>query len=1452
IYKIRYKFFQEVFRKQEAIFDETEKRFDQSYFKNVITGFWYLSKVNVSNATIKRHVNYSVVKTGSINLEMEDMSINVTSNLKKLEGLETKLDQILPDLKDTTNSTRITLPSDIELTGDFLVNGTLYAKNIIAAFINNASTLIIADDIVNRGIINGQKSFPSIDTNNLTILSLNGISLEEIMFDFPIKNYSNINFSKLKLLNVNGHLSFSEINNIKWKDLMQSIVWKNDSTTISAGETIMEGLIAEKANVKNLNYLQYPENYVLINDKFPINVTSEKYVTKLSTTHLLDIKRINEIDFKDFVILNRHEVINHEITFENLEINGIFQVDGDVTVTGINVSSVEGMLNETNNLLSSVIFENLTVTGNIVLEDSINAKTWPDLDDLLLKTERNAVIIGNKRFWNDVNIKSNATIQSRQINSHIFSEFVTLNTNQQFPYLTKMSINVTFGNVTLGTMQKLKNYINHEQAVTSGCLNKILLFSKSSIIDNLSFDTIKQTISQTAFFDKLNKTFQKVYFENLTISTLLSDEIMPNTINGINYANLTKRVLTLHSRQNLTGALIVDNLETGILDTEIINEIPLNTWNLLLTYTKLLYDDVFNGNASIRSLRVTGMITASSINDKNIIDLYKEYNMATVIFNTNVLIKNLKVIGYINNLNLSEFIADAIQKTDRNITFINRKTFKNCTCEILEAQFINEHFVNDIFNPNKKQMLKGPIIINGSVVVLRNFNTTGKIGNSVFLSDFTDRFKTVKDKSYALRGHFYFIETASVTRLNVNGSSQGSMLDNFLKTIIFKNDENVTMSGLKLFKKSITFNDTFNIDGSLNDLDLHRFHENVIYIDKPFLINTKVMFREDIYLRKNLVVKAKLQSQIIMKVDIKELQENVIAVNKPKYFPARMTLDNVTFQTSIKIVQVNNLQMDLLILLNMRQFIMIDKLNCINVIVKNIQISGRINTYYMQDIYTDTFMIYGNQNITGYIKIRGNVYAYHDFNAHLINNFNPTSIVSLTANGTLIGNFMFKTPVVLDKSLRILGLLNSIISNNWQGVAIKTAHEEKQIISGKWTVYGDVHFEENIDGSEFLNELNVTKISLALTKEHPEIDDVIDEAYEDLNNVCALHLDMLKYNAINQIYKFNTFDYLKIQEFDGDIHDIRNIEVNEVDYMLVNYNICHMKLLSYIQTDFQVIDEVSDFGLIDQWTFFKLNHVLYLLTIAKRTCGRSVNNIWKLENNKLMHVLELDNATDIMNLHQARFVALIQENLKIAPENNQTADILKALTSYKNKTLNLVSNSDPIVLANQPLTYELQKSSLNGTRSRNCLNCGSLLTFKVGIYEKEEYIRYDEEVSQDYIYLCKNDVSQTRILQTIKIHRPKSFFVLNFDGYAETLLVIVENDIIQVYEYTGIQGFIHRNILQIKVDKLYNFKVRKFNKLEKRHCLAAVHRNRLTILEAKMYGEKLNLRNMNSCYMNIC
>lgn len=68
-------------------------------------------------------------------------------------------------------------------------------------------------------------------------------------------------------------------------------------------------------------------------------------------------------------------------------------------------------------------------------------------------------------------------------------------------------------------------------------------------------------------------------------------------------------------------------------------------------------------------------------------------------------------------------------------------------------------------------------------------------------------------------------------------------------------------------------------------------------------------------------------------------------------------MDNVTFQAGVKVEQVNDLKMDMLIPLHTKQSIIVDRLNCTNATVKNIQISGHVNNYYLEDIYTNTFLV---------------------------------------------------------------------------------------------------------------------------------------------------------------------------------------------------------------------------------------------------------------------------------------------------------------------------------------------------------------------------------------------------------------------------------------------------------------------------------------------------------------
>lgn len=261
-------------------------------------------------------------------------------------------------------------------------------------------------------------------------------------------------------------------------------------------------------------------------------------------------------------------------------------------------------------------------------------------------------------------------------------------------------------------MQKLQDYI----IGASNHLHTTVVFNSSvpPLIDNLYFNTLMQNISSTAFFEKLNQSLENVYRENLSLSELTADEILPKFINDNNYIDVIQHVLTTSTKQNLTGDIIIDNLETEVLNADMINGIPLDDLHRILMRVMSFRDNVSDMDPPIEmgSLRVLGKINVSSING---IDIFGKDDMPNVIFRENVWIEDLEVTGFVNGLNLSRIVDDAVKKTDGDVTFTGRKIFQNFTCEYLDVRFLNDHFVGDILNADHEQTLKGPVTVTGTL-----------------------------------------------------------------------------------------------------------------------------------------------------------------------------------------------------------------------------------------------------------------------------------------------------------------------------------------------------------------------------------------------------------------------------------------------------------------------------------------------------------------------------------------------------------------------------------------------------------------------------------------------------------------------------------------------------------------------------------------------------------------
>ncbi|XP_053973610.1 uncharacterized protein LOC128873789 [Hylaeus volcanicus] len=1419
--------------RQERILDETEERLDQSYLKNpIVTGFWKIREANVTNATITDDVIYSSVTLGSTNLTGEELSFDVDSYAKILQDLERKLDEIDESLMDAldSNSTQLHFDSDVEVFGNIDVTGNLNVEDLSVQIINDVD--VLNDFPSGKGnVIEDKMTFSFIEAQNLTIYALNGVPVKNIRFGNLRKDYSEVNFSRINRMEVKEHLFVESINNVNWETLMRSIVWK-DKPAVIPGDTVIEGaLIADDTYLDFLNDLRYPFDYILHNYMANVNVTGSKSFDTLVVGRLEIVKTLNGIDFEDFIILNKENVLTEEITFEKLTVEGSCRIDGEIE--GLAKKKIK-LLNETSDVEADIIFTDITVLGNVTFDKLFVNKRPLNFEDLLLKTEENVMITGTKTFLRDVCMTSNVTITSGIINGHFMNEFVTLDTDQELPNLIKILADVTFGNVTFGATRKLEAFFRENSNSSTNCLEKIIVFKSPITLDGLSFDSLNANVSQEEFARKLNETFQNIPLENLTTETLVAEEIIPRLVNGVDF----KKFIDHLDTSNIINEYTVDNLETDRLDVKFINGMSLDEINLLMDRLNKLLTDLSNGNVTLETLRVTGKIDAKSINGQVLQDLYNPDEMGTMIFKENLSIQNLTIFGSANGFDFLERVSDTVLKTDRNIEVTGLKIFNTVNCYQLEMNSINEHPVENLLDPFKDQVLTGPVVVNGSVTVLKEFKTTGNIG-SVPFRDLMGRFKSLGNNTFEIHGEVRFSPNLTIENLFANELIQGIDLDSFLKTVVFTNEDNVTISGTKVFENLVTFNDSFIVQDKLNDIDLKKFWKKAVFVDKPFSIRSKIVFKDGMKIEKELTVKTDFDPKSIMGVDINELKLDVLYLNRPTYIKDTITFANVNFQSDIEVSKFNDLDMRLLIPLKTDQTIPVEVLKCRNVTVENIKVLGKVNEEDWKTFRENTLMVLGNQSITGHINFHGHVHTRRNFNAHLLNGIDPTRIISLNSKSNLTGNFVFEKPVVINQGFRVLGYLNGIDLNRWEAVAVTTNNFFQQIISGKWTVVGNVHFKKGASGSDYLNGTNLVQLSHSLAKSHLGMDGLMSETNENLNSVCE-DLSHLKHYAENQVYKFSSFDYMQIIEFGSRIVSLHYFELHDLDYLMISYDTCEMHMYLFTGTQFELVVNVTDFGVVDQWSTFNHKRAVYFITSGNNSCGRSSVNLWKLENDEFTHVLSLGKRINNRSVGQDAFLMLTRDNDEKQFQERVNKELEKTLSTLPDDLKAILQNNQ--VLLNSRHAYKYNVDFLNGSRvwerSKNSEN----LKFRAGVFEKQMFLYFNEEVSKDRIFICNNGGPQTKILQTIKAHRPTSFSILNFQGLIETLLVFVENGKdLRIYEYNGIQGFVYRYSIRINIDKLISFKVRKHPNLAKRYCLATIHANRLTILEAKMYGEKLDM-----------
>lgn len=102
-----------------------------------------------------------------------------------------------------------------------------------------------------------------------------------------------------------------------------------------------------------------------------------------------------------------------------------------------------------------------------------------------------------------------------------------------------------------------------------------------------------------------------------------------------------------------------------------------------------------------------------------------------------------------------------------------------------------------------------------------------------------------------------------------------------MESLIYLNDTNIEIPCTKILSGPVQFNDYITVTKNLAGVDLEKFYEKVIRIDKPTFVNSPVIFANDVILDKDLTVVDSLKVGTIQGINIDNLIENAVYVNRP-------------------------------------------------------------------------------------------------------------------------------------------------------------------------------------------------------------------------------------------------------------------------------------------------------------------------------------------------------------------------------------------------------------------------------------------------------------------------------------------------------------------------------------------------------------------------------------------
>ncbi|KAL1493109.1 hypothetical protein ABEB36_011235 [Hypothenemus hampei] len=767
--------------------------------------------------------------------------------------------------------------------------------------------------------INGNLTISRVETNNLKTNNINGINPKDLLTKSTDQNInSTIRFEKVTA----GNVTCETVNNVdpsKIIEISQNVTVKGHvkSNTIEVlGDFELQ---TNQNDTNDFKYMQiYTGKVIIYGDLYVDNFTTATNATLVSNTTKFSMDYLNQFWKKS----------------KNQTIPGNLQALKGITVSHLKTKNINDVpierfsKNNASTIKGTFYFENVTVTGNITLNNLTNDSFNPEKLALesVFKNGNSYTLRGKKIFKNKIKARR---IESQKISIEQLKQFKQL---------------CIEGNLNANINSQIINDININNSV-----NNMLSLEKSENLTHLALESLNiqnlfvkniNTYNIQEYLNKLQDILKtkQILELNVTGNVTLNNTVDLKMINGHDIEEIFERGIEINTPLNRTCKF--KNVKINNLQAVIINNIdfPNLTKNLFYNDSNVPITAKYTFNSlKTKHLNTT---TINGKNVENLIDVTKKQVQTLKL--DNVVLRNSKIQNIQADLMVPCDIYQAINKIRypetrmwESVEITGNVTFLDNNCDV-------PRILEKSLKKDEEYIILAPVEVDGDIIA-ETVNITSTL-NDVNLSELLEDvvlkdseelqiiegFKTFNNETYA--DVITVMENSDILKINDINITQ------LYEQIINKDEiDNITITGHKtfyagleiknLFTKSIAGVNPENIVNFLNvkmiptaifdtidiihDFEvqsINNFDVNDILSNRILLNCTNRCVTSGIYYFNELDILENLSTTSINNIEMKHV---IFDIEKQKITSQKGFEEDVMVSGNVTIGDINHINIDL-------------------------------------------------------------------------------------------------------------------------------------------------------------------------------------------------------------------------------------------------------------------------------------------------------------------------------------------------------------------------------------------------------------------------------------------------------------------------------------------------------------------------------------------------------------